>query len=361
MSSEFVDWSLAERVATTMAGPTPEPIGSERPFGPQAVAGAFEAALPRVAAYTGLVPETPIPVGESIDRAAWARAGITNLRDLSAELEKKINAGLSLPGPLNGVVRAVAGRAAGAEAGAAVGLMARRVLGQFDISLGESQRMPRLFLVETNLEATHRELGGHAAVFLEWIVLHETTHALQFGGVPWLRDHIASTLRELIESSSNGIDGARLGALARRLVTSDPRETVRKLLRGEAARMLAGPEQAALLDRLQAVMAVIEGYAEHTMDRAAPGREADLAELRARLDERRQSRAGLGVAIARLLGLEMKMQQYRLGKAFCDGVVEKAGLDCLNLVWSSAEAMPTADELESPAAWIERVGTLARA
>ena len=239
------------------------------------MAAAFEAALPLVSDYTGLRPDSPIPAGESVDRAAWARAGIANMRDLSTGLEEKLNAGLSLPGPLNAIVRAIGGRAAGAEAGAAVGLAARRVLGQFDISLGESQRPPRLFLVEPNLESTHRELGGDPAVFLEWVALHETTHALQFGAVPWLRDHIASMLAELIDASAGGIDGARLRSLARRLLTSDPRETVRRLLRGEAARLLAGPEQAAILDRLQAVMAVVEGYAEHAMDNASPEREDD--------------------------------------------------------------------------------------
>jgi coenzyme F420 biosynthesis associated uncharacterized protein len=361
VSSAFVDWGLAERVATAVAGSTAPPAGGDRPFGPEAVAAAFADAVPLVSAYTGLVPASPIPVGESIDRAAWARAGITNLSDLSADLEARIAAGLSLPGPLNGIVRAVAGRAAGAEAGAAVGFAARRVLGQFDISLGKSRRAPRLFLVEPNLDATHRELGGDPALFLQWVVLHETTHALQFSGVPWLRDHIASTLEELIEASSDGIDGARLRSLARRLVTSDPRETVRKILRGEAARLLAGPEQAALLDHLQTVMSVIEGYAEHAMDRAASERQSELVKLRVRLDERRQSRTGLGVAIARLLGLEMKMQQYQLGKAFCDGVVEQAGLGALNLVWSSPEAMPSAQELESPSAWVRRAGALAHA
>jgi coenzyme F420 biosynthesis associated uncharacterized protein len=361
VSTDFVDWRLAERVATAMAGSAATEPGSRRPFGPQAVRAAFEDALPSVSAYTGLQPDSEIPAAESIDRAAWARAGITNLRDLSAGLEQRLSEGLSLPGPLNGVVRGIAGRAAAAEAGAAVGLAARRVLGQFDIALGESKRAPRLYLVEPNLVSTHRELGGDPELFLEWIALHETTHALQFGGVPWLRDHISSLLGELIESSARGIDGAQLRSLARKLVTSDPRETVRKLMRGEAARLLAGPEQAALLDRLQAVMSVVEGYAEHVMDHASPEREAELAKLRDRLDVRRESRSGLGNAIARLLGLEMKMQQYRLGKAFCDDIVDRGGVDALNVVWSSPDALPRADELEAPAAWFDRVGAVAHA
>jgi coenzyme F420 biosynthesis associated uncharacterized protein len=209
------------------------------------------------------------------------------------------------------------------------------------------------------MTATHRAIGGDPELFLEWIALHEVTHALQFSGVPWLRDHIAGLLDQLIETSAGGIDGARLRSLARRLVTSDPRETVRKLLRGEAARLLAGPEQAELMERLQAVMAVIEGYAEHAMDHSAPERAEDLAQLRQQLEERRANRGGLGTVIARLLGLEMKMQQYRLGKAFCDAVVQDGGIAALNAVWSSPEAMPTPEELQAPDAWMRRSATLA--
>jgi putative hydrolase len=179
--------------------------------------------------------------------------------------------------------------------------------------------------------------------------------------VPWLRDHLSSLVGELIDSGAGGIDGAALRDLARRLVTSDPRSTVRALLRGEAARMLAGPEQAALFDRIQAAMALIEGYAEHAMDHASTSRADELARLRARLEERRQSRTGLGTIIAKLLGLEIKMEQYRIGKAFCDAVVAEAGIQALNQAWSEPSALPTLIELDRPSAWVARVAAPAHA
>ncbi len=361
MSEGLVDWGLANRIAASMAGTGPELELEGRPFGPRAVASAFDAAAPAVAAYTGLHASGPIPAGESIDRAEWTRAGIANLRDIASRLEARIEEGISLPGPLGGIVRAIAGRAAAAEAGAAVGFAARRVLGQYDIALGESRRDPRLFLVEVNMESTCRELGADPELFLEWVALHEITHALQFGSVPWLGDHLSSLLGELIDSGAGGVDAAALRDLARRLVTSDPRRTVRALLRGEAARMLAGPEQGRLFDRIQAAMALIEGYAEHAMDHASTSRTDELARLRARLEERRQSRTGLGTVIARLLGLEVKMEQYRLGKAFCDAVVAEAGIGALNRAWAEPSALPTLGELETPSDWVARVAAPAHA
>jgi coenzyme F420 biosynthesis associated uncharacterized protein len=235
------------------------------------------------------------------------------------------------------------------------------VLGQYDIALGRSRRKPRLLLVEPNLAATHAELGGEPEVFLEWVALHETTHAVQFGAVDWLRPHLAGMLDELIESGSAGIDMAALRSFAKRLVTSDPRESVRALLRGELATAFVNGKQRDVLDRLQTAMAVIEGYAEHVMDRAAPERAAEFEALRAGIDERREGRGGLGEAVGRMLGMEMKLRQYRLGKAFCDAVESKTGIEGLNALWESPEALPAAAELESPGDWIARHAVVARA
>ena len=89
-----------------------------------------------------------------------------------------------------------------------------------------------------------------------------------------------------------------------------------------------------MLDRLQAAMSVIEGHAEHVMDAAAgASTEPGYARLRDRLDARRARRGGLGEVISRLLGMELKLRQYKLGKAFCDAIVEEAGIDGLNRVW----------------------------
>jgi coenzyme F420 biosynthesis associated uncharacterized protein len=356
----LVDWGLAERLAKAFAGST-QPAGGERPFGPQAVAATCEWAAHRVGAYTGLESTVPVPTAEAVNREEWTRVGLGAMRELAGGLEERLGESLTLPGPLGTIVRGLAGRAAGAEAGAAVGFAARRVLGQYDVSLNGSDRPPRLLLVEPNLMGTHGELGGESEAFLEWVALHEVTHALQFGGVAWLRPRLSGLLEELLDASAAGLDAARLRELARRLVTSDPRKTVRALLQGELARTLAAPGQEQVLDELQATMAVVEGYAEHVMDRAAPEREADFARLRKLVEKRRQSRGGLGEAIARMLGMELKMRQYRLGKAFCDAVADAHGMETLNCVWSGPEALPSLAELEAPEAWLERLGAPAAA
>jgi coenzyme F420 biosynthesis associated uncharacterized protein len=228
------------------------------------------------------------------------------------------------------------------------------VLGQYEVSLLDPDRRPRLLLIEPNLASAHAELGGRPSAFLSWVATHEVTHAAQFAGVPWLRDHLAAELDALVSSAAEGIDGARLGALARKLLSSDPRRTIRGLLEGELAMALMGPAQRERLDRLQATMALVEGYAEHVMDRGDPDRGDERATLRQALERRRRSRSGLGEAVARLLGLELKLRQYRLGKSFADSVVAAEGVEALNRAWEEPECVPTLTELENPGAWLRR-------
>jgi coenzyme F420 biosynthesis associated uncharacterized protein len=351
----FVDWGLAQRIAVGVAGGGGEPGYFSR----GAVESACAEATTLVLDYTRLTPDRPIPRPEVVDRAEWARVGLRTLRELSHTFEERVASGMKAPGPLGGVARSLAGAAAGAEAGIAVGYGARKVLGQYDVALIESDRDPRLLFVAPNLASTHAQLGETPELFLRWIAIHETTHAVQFTSVPWLRTHLAELLDQLIAGASAQIDRASLQALARRLFRTDPRRTIRSLLQGDLARILAGPEQARVLDRLQAAMSVIEGHAEHVMDAAAAAADPGYGRLRERLDARRARRGGLGEVVSRLLGMELKLRQYKLGKAFCDAVARDAGVEGLNRVWSEPEALPTNEELERPELWLERVGASA--
>ena len=105
-------------------------------------------------------------------------------------------------------------------------------------------------------------------------------------------------------------------------------------------------------------MSMVEGHAEHVMDAGAAERGPALDQLRRRLDERRARRGGLGDLIARLLGMDLKLRQYELGKAFCDRVAAEAGPDALRLAWRSPDDLPDLAELEDPKRWLERVAVV---
>ena len=80
------------------------------------------------------------------------------------------------------------------EAGAVSGFLAGRVLGQYEFPVLEPDAPARLLFVAPNLAHAAKSLDAPADQLLRWVALHEMTHALQFGGVPWLRPHLEEML-----------------------------------------------------------------------------------------------------------------------------------------------------------------------
>ena len=167
--------------------------------------------------------------------------------------------------------------------------------------------------------------------------------------MPWLRAHLAASVQELLgEMSFQG------GSLLKIPDLDDLRGLVDSIREDGIATLALGPEQRERFDRLQALMAVLEGYAEHVMDAVGGTVLDDLDSLRGALDRRRRERSGFMRLFERLVGMDLKLRQYEQGKRFCDAVVARAGIEGLNRAWHSPEAMPTLAELADPPAWLAR-------
>jgi coenzyme F420 biosynthesis associated uncharacterized protein len=339
----MVDWQLAGRVAEGVAAL--QPAGDPAPFHALAEPAAESERL--VAAYTGLRPVGALPSPEAVDRRAWIHANLGSLRGVLDPAAEKVT---SRMGTMAGPVGAAAGAVLGMEAGAVSGFLAGRVLGQYEFPVLDPEAPARLLFVAPNLGHAARTLEAEPDELLRWVALHETTHALQFGGVPWLRPHLAGLVREL--TAALDVDPGRLlGSLGG---LGDLRGMLDAVREGGIAALVVGPERRAVIDRVQAFMAVLEGYAEHVMDAVGAELLPDLPRLRDALERRRHDRTGLLRLLEKLIGLDMKLRQYEQGKRFCDAVVERGGMAALNRVWELPSRMPDVAELDNPDGWLAR-------
>ena len=341
----MVDWSLARQVARLAArgDDTGEPG-----FDVRASCVEME---PYVAGYTGLVLASDPPPPEAIGRADWSSANLDSLARMLDPVAERLDERLAFAGPLAGALRAGAAATLAAEAGLVLGYMSQRVLGQYDVSLLGGEAPPRLLFVAPNLGKAVRELDVDAEAFGRWICAHELTHVFQFQGVPWLREHLSGMLERYLATVDVRIERGEAGGLPS---LPDPRALVERFRDGGLAALVQTHEQRDLMAEIQAAMAVVEGYSEHVMDvigaEAIPGHE----ELREAMDRRRKSRSAPERLLERLLGFDLKLRQYELGKRFCDAVVARTGLERLNRVWRAPGMLPTIAELERPDAWLNR-------
>ena len=348
MTATMVDWTIALNTARKLVKAGPE---ISRQGAAEAVAS-LRVAAGRAEAYvtevTGLqTPSATAPV-LVVDRPGWIQANLDGFRQILAPLAEK--AALKMTNP---AVQGVGARVTGLEVGALLSYLAPKVLGQFDPFYpgAPGQAGGRLLLVAPNIVSVERELDVPSADFRLWVCLHEETHRVQFTAVPWLRQHMNELIAEVVSSAD--LDSAALAGMVRDAIRNilDAMREGREL---SIIDLVQTPAQRATVDRITAVMSLLEGHADVVMDGVGPDVIGSIEMIRAKFNVRRQGQ-GFDKVIRRLLGLDAKMRQYRDGAEFCRQVIAAVGMDGFNRVWTSPETLPSKAEILAPTTWVSRV------
>lgn len=359
----LVDWSAAQRVAEWSVSRRPPPTG----YRAAAVAADFDELTAEaeglVAEATGLHPPTPARA-RVLDRPGWVRANVASIQRLLGPTLEKFEArreeaptaslpGLQsrLPGPLAAFGRSLSGT----QIGLVLAWMATRVLGQYDLLITEElvEDQDLVYYVGPNVVALEARYGFPPRQFRLWLALHEVTHRSQFTAVPWLRDHFVSLVDQGLEPALP--DPGRVVDALRR--AADEVRSGRNPLDGAGMLgLVATDEQRHALEGIQALMSLLEGHGDVTMDRAGAAAVPGAARFSRVLRERRQQVRGPAKLLQKVLGLEAKLRQYAEGEQFIRVVEEAGGADLFNRVWRGPEWLPTLAEIRSPDSWVSRVG-----
>jgi coenzyme F420 biosynthesis associated uncharacterized protein len=284
---------------------------------------------PALLEFVGGLPDgTSLPEFDALDRVGWLDLNLGILRRV---VDPVLEAG-RVP---NSLIVEVGRAGVDHYVAFMLSFMGRRVLGQYDPQLlgAEPVGGEGLYLVETNVEEWARRADLPGLDLRRWLILHEMTHAWQFAAHPWLRPHMEASMRVLLDSvTKNGGPAARVAAFAGVL-----------------------PSQWRVMRQVQGTMSVIEGFSNLVMnelgDKLLPG----FQRLEDAYRRRSSGKSPLEVLVWKLTGLDLKLQQYRRGEAFCRAIFDQHGMEVLNTVWKSEAHMPRLEELEHPDAWFRRM------
>ena len=350
----LIDWEWATRVATRASGVDGSIAAADRPRLQREYEGMVREIEGPIADYTGTV----LPLGETkvlvFDRADWIEANVANFKQLFEPVEEMYQNALRRSGPgLPGMTQ-LSRLTLSSQVGVLLGYLARKVLGQYDISLlgKEPLEAGKLYFVEPNIRMLERQLNVPPAELRTWIALHEATHAHEFEVNPWVRGYLNGQLEGYLRSMADELAGANsagvVGTLLTRLV-----ENVRN--GHNLLEAVMTPHQRQMLSRLQALMSLAEGYSNHVMNRVGERLLPAYAEIHERVEHRQANRSQIEELFLRLTGLKMKMEQYALGEKFAGAVTDARDVAFLNLAWQDPEWLPTETEIRNPEAWIKRM------
>ena len=357
----MIDWNVATSTGVRWARPGPAVSMAEARKVVAELRSLAAAVQEPVHELTGLSGSGDGGKIAVVDRPGWIRANVDGFRVVLDPLVEHMQQRGSAP-PAGSVITAVGSRVTGMQAGLILAYLAGRVLGQYELFLPPDPDAPepgaseapagRLTLVAPNIVMVERELGVDPHDFRRWVCLHEETHRTQFTSVPWLRPYVQEQMTEFLLASD--LDPASI--LDRLRSAAD---AVAGAVRGGGESLIEAiqtPRQREILDRLTSVMTLVEGHGDYVMDAVGPKVVPSVAEIRAKFSARRVSAGRIEQAIRRVLGIDLKMKQYEQGSKFVKAVVDEAGMEVFNKVWTSPETLPTKDEIASPQAWLDRVG-----
>jgi coenzyme F420 biosynthesis associated uncharacterized protein len=343
---QFVDWDLAAATAGALGKSGPSVSFDEAAQVVAELRRLTDEATEHVAGYTGLQPQVTYPPVRVVDRRDWAAVNIAGLREVVNPLVSRLTADRK-PGPLT---EAIGSRLTGVQAGSVLAYLSGRVLGQYEVFSAEPGQ---LLLVAPNIVDVERKLQADQRDFRLWVCLHEVTHRTQFTAVPWMRAHFLGEVQAFVDASQAG--GAQMLERLRRGVSALAEAARNPESRVSVLDLVQTPAQKAVLDRLTALMTLLEGHAEFVMDGVGPTVIPSVADIRDKFNRRRQAGNPMEKVIRRLLGVEVKMRQYAEGRKFVAEVVERVGMAGFNRVFSSPLTLPRLDELTAPQAWVARV------
>lgn len=356
-----INWELARQIGIASGGwgqDDPHPTDEDL----HGLEGAVRMSELAVADLTGMDPPPEVANVKAIRRAEWVEANVRGLKGLFEPGAERLARALAearraeaeqpegAPQLLEAVMDRMAPLLAGAQAGMVLGHLAQRVLGQYELPLPRADQ-PALLFVVPNIAAFERDWSLPPDQFRAWVALHETTHAFDLGR-PWVRDHFLGLVREMAAAMEFDLTG--LQERLEGLDLSDP-QGLNDVLGGDLLTGALTDEQRLLLRRVQAFMAAAEGHAAHVMDRLGAKILPEFARIEEAMKRRHEERSQEEQAVERLLGIDMKVEQYRLGRAFCDRVAEQTDERTLSRMWDSAEALPSMPELEEPTLWLSRM------
>jgi coenzyme F420 biosynthesis associated uncharacterized protein len=348
-TSGYVDWAFAKATGRRLVQAGPRVSAAQA----AAVVESLRSAAGRARGPVAETARMHSPAGSSpvhiVDRPGWIDANVDSLQSMlepviTAMLAKRKNQSQ----PTSDLAQGLGGKVTGAEAGAMMSFLASKILGQYDLA---PDGTPSLLLVAPNVLHAETEMGVDPADFRLWVCLHEETHRVQFTAVPWLRQHLIDSARQL--SLDLAPDPDRLGDTFLKLAQNLP-DALRSGGNG-LTDIFATPEQRAQIARVTAIMSLLEGHADVVMDDVGPAVVPSVEYIRARFQQRRREVGGADKILRRLLGLEAKMRQYRDGAAFVRSVTDRVGTDGFNAVWTSPQTLPLPAEIENPASWVQRI------
>ncbi|KQO38574.1 MULTISPECIES: zinc-dependent metalloprotease [unclassified Aeromicrobium] len=348
-SDGSVDFGTARdvaRKAVAAAGPDPAPHGGQ--------VGAVADAVRLAESWLDRVTDVPAAATSSAawSRAEWIEATGTSWRRLVEPIADNVVGAIgqaipeearAMAGPLIGILNQAGSAMFAQQIGQGLAGLATEVLSSTDIGLPMGPRGVAAVLPH-NVAAFGEGLEHSPADVLLHVTLRECAHHRLFAHAPWLEQALVGAIDEF--GSGTRIDVEAIEAQVREIDPTRP-EAIAEAMQGGLFEPKRTPGQQHAVDRLETLLAFVEGWVDEVVAQAA----ADMPSAPALAEAVRRRRATGGPAeqtFASLVGLELRPRRLRDAANLWAAVRDRQGPAARDAAWTHPDLMPTAADLDDP-------------
>lgn len=248
------------------------------------------------------------------------------------------------------LMRQIGAAVFGMQIGTAAGNLSREVFGTMDIGLPLESELGTA-LLPTNVDAFAEGLDVSLEDVRQFLALREAASARLFSNVPWLRSHLLG----LVETYARGIS-IDMDALEGSIRDIDPSDTeaLQGALSSGVFSIESTPAQKHALTRLETALALIEGWVEEVVSRAALAYLPSSIPLREMMRRRRAAGGPAEQTFSSLVGLELRPRRSRDAAKLWATIEAERGQQGRDAVWQHPDLLPTEVDLDDPTGYFAR-------
>ena len=235
-----------------------------------------------------------------------------------------------------------------------VGQLSAEVLSGGDIGIplihGTSEYDVLALLIPQNIREFTKDLDVPQDEADIYVAVREIAHARLFRHAKWLRLHIMSAINDFASGISIDVDGVM--EIAGEIDLSNP-ESMRELVTSGRLIPERTEEQNRALERLEDMLALIEGWVDH-VTRLATVRLPKAEALAEAIRRRRASGGPAERAFQTLVGLELRPRKLREASHLWAEITAAVGATARDELWRHPDSLPTGEDFDNPSAFISR-------
>jgi len=241
----------------------------------------------------------------------------------------------------------------GLQLGQGLGQLAAEVVGATDVGLPLSEP-GHVALLPTNVAAFGEGLEQSSTDVTLYLALRESARQRLFAAAGWLREQVLV----LVEQYAAGIS-IDTSALEQAVSQLDPTnlEELSASLEGGLFEPRKTPEQLATLERLETMLALVEGWVDEVVTQATARWMPAAAALAETVRRARAAGGPAEATFATLVGLELRPRRMRDAANLWAAVREARGVEGRDAVWAHPDLVPTAADLDDPLGFVAGEGS----